>query len=76
MNVVQILVVAYAKNIIQHGNRSFQTIAPNYVQPVKQHIANDVKTYPMSELDNALIRGYITEEEYTEILSLRTVIES
>lgn len=75
MNVVQILVVAYAKNIIQHGNRSFQTIAPNYVQPVKEHIANDIKTYPMTELDNGLIRGYITEEEYTEILSLRTVIE-
>lgn len=72
MAVVQLLVVAYAKNIIQHGNRSFNTIAPEYVLPVKKHVADN---YKLHEIDNALLKGYITEEEYTEILSLRTVIE-
>lgn len=70
--VVEILVIAYAKNIIQHGNRTFDTIAPNYVQPVKEYIANN---HPLYDIDNALVKGYITEEEYTEILSLRTIVE-
>ena len=64
----QLLVKMYATNIITYGNRNFGTIPENYVQPVKEYIALN---YTDWQIDNALVQGYITEQEYTEIMTLR-----
>ena len=64
----QLLVKMYATNIITYGNRNFGTIPENYVQPVKEYIAVN---YTDWQIDNALAKGYITEQEYTEIMTLR-----
>jgi len=64
----QLLVKMYATNIITYGNRNFGTIPENYVQPVKEYIALN---YTDCQIDNALVQGYITEQEYTEIMTLR-----
>lgn len=64
----QLLVKMYATNIITYGNRNFGTIPENYVHPVKEYIALN---YTDWQIDNALVQGYITEQEYTEIMTLR-----
>ena len=64
----QLLVKMYATNIITYGNRNFGTIPENYVQPVKEYIALN---YTDWQIDNALVQDYITEQEYTEIMTLR-----
>jgi len=64
----QLLVKMYATNIITYGNRNFGTIPENYLQPVKEYIALN---YTDWQIDNALVQGYITEQEYTEIMTLR-----
>lgn len=64
----QLLVKMYATNIITYGNRNFGTTPENYVQPVKEYIALN---YTDWQIDNALVQGYITEQEYTEIMTLR-----
>lgn len=64
----QLLVKMYATNIITYGNRNFGTIPENYVQPVKEYIALN---YTDWQIDNALVQGYITEQEYTEIMTLK-----
>ncbi|WP_313568827.1 hypothetical protein [Acetoanaerobium noterae] len=64
----QLLVKMYASNIITYGNRNFGTIPENYVQPVKEYTALN---YTDWQIDNALVQGYITEQEYTEIMTLK-----
>ena len=64
----QLLVKMYATNITTYGNRNFGTIPENYVQPVKEYIALN---YTDWQIDNALVQDYITEQEYTEIMTLR-----
>ena len=64
----QLLVKMYASNIITYGNRNFGTIPENYVQPVKEYIALN---YTDWQIDSALVQGYITEQEYTEIMTLK-----
>lgn len=66
----QLLVKMYATNIITYGNRNFGTIPENYVQPVKEYVALN---YTDWQIDNALAQSYITEQEYTEIMTLRNV---
>ena len=64
----QLLVKMYASNIITYGNRNFGTIPENYVQPVKEYTALN---YTDWQIDNALVQGYITEHEYTELMTLK-----
>lgn len=68
MAVVQLLVKAYAINIIRYGNRRFETIPPEYHEPVKEYAA---VYFELSDIDKALANEYITEQEYTEILGYR-----
>jgi hypothetical protein len=73
MAVNNLLVRSYATNIYIYGNRSFATIPAEYHGAVKQHAA---QTYSLSQIDNALANGWITETEYNETLSLATPQES
>lgn len=64
-----LLVSAYARNIITYGNRDFTTIPADYVQPVKEHIAQN---YTNAQIDKALENRYITEHDFTDIMTLKT----
>lgn len=66
----QLLIRNYAKNIITYGNRTFSTIDSNYVQPTKQNVADN---YTLSEIDTALVKSFITEDEHSELLNLRSI---
>jgi len=66
MAVNNLLVKAYAINIYRYGNRTFATIPAEYHEPVKQYAAAN---FTLSEIDNALSQGYITEQEYQETLA-------
>ena len=66
--IIPLLVKMYATNIITYGNRNFGTIPADYVEPVKEYIALNYTNY---QIDKALEKEYITEQEYTDIMTLR-----
>ncbi|NNU85344.1 hypothetical protein ETC05_16525 [Geobacillus sp. BMUD] len=66
MAVNNLLVKAYAINIYRYGNRTFSTIPAEYHEPVKQYAATN---FTLDEIDNALAKGYITQQEYDETLA-------
>ena len=66
MAVNTLLVKAYAINIYRYGNRTFSTIPAEYHEPVKQYAAT---YFTLEEIDNALAKGYITQQEYDETLA-------
>jgi hypothetical protein len=70
MAVNSLLVRSYTTNIYIYGNRSFATIPAEYHEPVKKHAAI---TYTLSQIDNALVRGWITEIEYNETLAYASI---
>lgn len=61
-----ILIKAYAVNIYRYGNRTFETIPTEYAEPVKQYAGTNLT---LQEIDNALAKEYITEQEYTDTLA-------
>lgn len=63
-----ILVKAYAVNIYRYGNRTFDTIPTEYHSYVKQYAGEN---FSLTEIDEALAKGYITEQEYTETLAYK-----
>lgn len=65
--ILSFLVGSYARDIYLYGNRTFPSIKPDYVQPVKQYAAT---TYSYEAVDNALARGWITESEHADTTSL------
>lgn len=66
-----LLTKAYAVNIITYGNRNFATISAEYVQPVKEYIAQN---YTDAQIDKALENRYITEQDFTDIMTLKAAI--
>ncbi|KJR48385.1 hypothetical protein UF75_1183 [Desulfosporosinus sp. I2] len=66
MAVNSLLTKAYAVNIYRYGNRTFASIPADYHTPVKQYAAEN---FSLSDIDQALANGYITEQEYTETLA-------
>lgn len=58
----------YTSNIITYGNRNFTTIPTEYVEPVKEYTAVN---YTNFQIDTSLTRGYISEQEYTDIMTLK-----
>lgn len=66
MAVISLLVKAYAVNIYRYGNRTFATIPAEYHEPVKQYAGQNLE---LSEIDQALAKQYITEQEYNETLA-------
>lgn len=61
-----LLVRAYAANIYRYGNRTFATIPVEYHTTVKQYTATN---YSLSDIDQALAKGFINEQEFTETLA-------
>lgn len=66
-----LLTKAYALNIITYGNRNFTTIPEIYVPVVKQYIADN---YTNAEIDKALENGFITEQDFTDIMTLKVAV--
>lgn len=62
------LVSTYARDIYIFGNRTFAQIPSPYVEPVKEYAAN---TYRDDQLQNALEKGWITQQEYDETVAYR-----
>lgn len=69
MAVNTLLVKAYAINIYLYGNRIFATIPTEYHEPVKQYAA---QTFTQEQIYNALVNGWITQQEYDETLAYKT----
>lgn len=67
MAINNLLTKAYAVNIYKYGNRRFISIPTEYVEPVKEYAG---KNFTLQEIDNALVKEYITEQEYTDTLAL------
>lgn len=66
MAINNLLVKAYATNIYKYGNRTFSTIPVEYVEHVKEYAGTN---FTLQEIDNALAKEYITEQEYTDTLA-------
>jgi hypothetical protein len=66
MAVNSLLVKAYAVNIYRYGNRVFESIPVEYHEAVKQYAALNLT---LAEIDNALAKGFISEQEYTDTLA-------
>lgn len=66
-----LLTKAYAVNIITYGNRNFSTIPADYVQPVKEYIAQN---FTDIQIDKAIENGYITEQDFTDIMTIKSAI--
>lgn len=67
-----LLTKAYAVNIITYGNRNFSTIPADYVQPVKEYIAQN---FTDIQIDKAIESGYITEQDFTDIMTLKATFQ-
>lgn len=66
MAVVQILVKQYAVCVYQYGTRKLSAVNEAYVEPVKQYAAEN---YSLTVIDNALVKEYISEQEYQETIA-------
>jgi len=56
----------YARNIYLYGNTTFSAIPTEYVEPVKQYAA---VTFSITQIDNALTQGWITQQEYDDTIA-------
>lgn len=63
------MVSTYARDIYIFGNRTFAQIPEQYVEPVKQYAA---QTYRQDQIDNALEKGWITQQEYDDTMAYKT----
>ena len=61
-------VSAYARDIYLFGNRTFADIPEQYVEPVKQYAA---ETFRQDQIDNALEKGWISEQEYDDTMAYK-----
>lgn len=66
MAVNNLLVRQYAVCVYIYGTRKFSTVVADYHEPVKEQAA---KAYTLEQIDNALVKGYITESEYIETIA-------
>jgi predicted RNA-binding protein associated with RNAse of E/G family len=57
-----------ARDIYLYGNRTFQQVPVEYVEPIKQYAAN---TFDQDDLDNALTNGWITQQEYNDTMAYK-----
>jgi hypothetical protein len=49
-----------------YGNRTFQQVPVDYVEPIKQYAAI---TFSQAQIDNALAQTWITQAEYDDTLA-------
>jgi hypothetical protein len=75
MTVYTFRIGPYARDIYIFGTKRFTerdgypAINPEYIQPVKEYAA---KNYTQSQIDNALARTWINQQEYDETCALIT----
>ena len=62
------LTTAYAKAIYIDGTKKFNEIRSEYVEPVKQYAATN---YTQQQIDLALEKGFITQQEYEDTLAYK-----
>lgn len=58
----------YAMDIYLYGNRTFQDVPVEYVEPIKQHAA--IK-FLQEDIDNALAQAWITQQEYDDTMAYK-----
>jgi hypothetical protein len=68
MAIIISLTKAYAQAIYLDGTKKFSEIRPEYVEPVKQYAAAN---YPLYQIDNALAKGWITQDEYNQTIAYK-----
>lgn len=51
--------------VYKDGTRTLDSLKEGYEEPVKQHVG---ETYPLNIIDNALVKGFISEEEYRQTM--------
>ena len=56
----------YAVCVYVYGTRKFSTVVAEYHEPVKEYAA---QTYTLEQIDYALVKGFITEQEYVDTMS-------
>lgn len=71
MIIHQLLVKQYALCVYVHGTRTFDTVVTDYHEPVKEFAA---EKYTLEQIDSALIKGHVTEQEYQDTIAYTTPI--
>lgn len=66
MVAIPMLTRQYAVCVYIYGTRRFSTVVSDYHEPVKKYAAEN---YTLEQLDNALVKGYITENEYADTIA-------
>ena len=56
----------YARNVYLYGNTTLTAIPSDYYIPVEQYAA---ATFSLSQIDNALARGWITQAQHDETVA-------
>lgn len=72
MAVHPILTKQYAVNIYRYGNRTFATIPVEYHPSTIKYAG---ETFTLAVIDNALEKGFITPEEHTTTLTIKSEFE-
>lgn len=62
------MVSTHSMNIYIFGNYGFSDIPSAYVEPVKQYAA---KTFRQDQLNNALEKEWITQQEYDDTMAYK-----
>lgn len=57
---------SYARDIYLYGNRKIVDTPLEYHEPIKQHAATN---FSLSQIDNALAKGWISQQEYDETIA-------
>lgn len=73
MAVIQILVKQYAVCVYIYGTRTIESVAEGYKEAVKEYAAVN---YTLAQIDNALVKGYVTEKEYQETIAYTNPVET
>lgn len=66
MAVNSLLTKQYAVCVFVYGTRKFETVVADYHEPVKKYVADN---YTLEQIDNALVKGFVTESEYQETIA-------
>ena len=56
----------YAVCVYIYGTRAFSTVHVDYREAVKRYAAEN---YSLTQIDEALTKGYITEQEHAETIA-------
>jgi len=68
--IYQFRTIGFAQSIYIYGTKKFEDIPTEYYIPVEQFSA---LTYTQLQLNDALVSFYITQKQYDETMTYRTV---